>query len=273
MLGYLKSTQELFGSRRISTLSWEEIEELRNRRLSEVSPSYCRKELIMMGAVLQRQVKARRLAVNPVKQVDLPRFNDTRERILSDYEFRRLLNVRWEVDKKRYKLTKGMEPYMRLALVIADYTAMRIGEILDMQWKNVDLVNGLIFVPESKNGSRRLVPIHDELRKILFAQSKRSHFVVCHHRRQVRSIRKGFAKARYKAGLSDLRIHDFRHRAITRWIQQGHPINAIMKATGHKTYSAFLRYANLKEGDVQSLVGRKAEPLPLITYDDFCKVA
>jgi integrase len=49
-----------------------------------------------------------------------------------------------------------MDHHTRLALVTADFTGMRIGEVLDLKWKNVDLINGLIFVPKSKNGSRRL---------------------------------------------------------------------------------------------------------------------
>ena len=32
-----------------------------------------------------------------------------------------------------------------------------------------------------------------------------------------------------------------------------------------------MRYANLRETDVQVLVGRKAETLPVFTYEDFCK--
>jgi len=42
-----------------------------------------------------------------------------------------------------------------------------------------------------------------------------------------------------------------------------------MKASGHSTFSAFSRYSNLKEGDIQILVGRKTEPLPYITYREY----
>jgi integrase len=85
----------------------------------------------------------------------------------------------------------------------------------------------------------------------------------------VDSIRKGFINARKRAGLDWVWIHDLRHRAITRWIQEGHPTSAIMKATGHRTFSAFQRYANLREGDIMRLVGRKTEPLPYVTLPEF----
>ena len=223
----------------------------------------------MMGAVLKRQVKMGRLEKNPVEMVDMPKVVDVRERILTDYEFRKLLNARWEFKNNGTMQTVTLAPHIRLSLLIADYTGMRIGEILAMKWKNVDLINGIIFIPTSKNQSRRNVPIHDELRKILMSQNKVSEFVINLKRKPVKSIRKGFNKAREKAELEDVRIHDFRHRAITRWVKEGKPINTIMAATGHRTISAFLRYANLRQGDIMDLVGKKTEPLPLITFEEF----
>jgi integrase len=137
-----------------------------------------------------------------------------------------------------------LEHYVRLALVIADYTVMRIGEILTMKWSDVDLDNGTIFIPKSKNGTKRQVPIHDELKLILNAEKRFGDFVVQKYHKPIKSIRKGFNKARLKAKLVDIRIHDFRHRAITRWVQEGKQINIIMAATGHKTFSAFQRCPN-----------------------------
>ena len=45
-----------------------------------------------------------------------------------------------------------------------------------------------------------------------------------------------------------------------------------MKAASHTTFSAFKRYANLKEGDIQILVGRKTEPLPYVTYEEYQEI-
>jgi integrase len=273
MLQYLDNTVKFFGIRDISTLTWQEIEAYGNVRLREVTANYVRKELVMMGAVLERQVKMGRIMKNPMKHVELPEVHDVRDRILTDEEFRSLLSVSWNFKKQGKMRTKGLEHHVRLALVIADYTAMRIGEILSMKWSEVDLDNGVIFIPKSKNGSKRQVPIHDELKLILAAEKRFGDHVVQKYNKPIQSIRKGFNKARLKAKLLDIRIHDFRHRAITRWVQEGKPTTVIMAATGHKTFSAFLRYANLRDGDVQALVGRKTESLPVIPFKEFSKVA
>ncbi len=90
---------------------------------------------------------------------------------------------------------------------------------------------------------------------------------------KLRTIDKGFRVARKKAGLEDFRIHDLRHRAITRWVKAGYPPNVIVKATGHKTYSAFNLYANLKGDDVMVLVGKKNKELPIVTLKDLQDIA
>jgi integrase len=226
----------------------------------------------MMGAVLERQVKMGRLKANPMKHVDQPQVNDVRERIPTDEEFRKLLNIEWEIDNRGNKSKKGMDRHIQLSLVIADFTAMRIGEILSMKWADVDLEQGVIFIPQSKNGRKRRVPIHEELRQILMAEKRCCDHVIHFNDNPVKDIHKGFMNARAKAKLVDIRIHDFRHRAITRWTQEGKSVNIIMAATGHKTFSAFLRYSNLREGDIQALVGRKTVPLPIISFKDFCEM-
>jgi hypothetical protein len=47
------------------------------------------------------------------------------------------------------------------------------------------------------------------------------------------------------------------------------PLSAIMKASGNSTYSAFSRYSNLRDGDIQVSVGRKTKPLPCVTFEEF----
>jgi len=273
MLINLKNASRVFGTMEVAAVTWQGIEKYRNHRLGEASPAYVSKELSMMGAVFDRQVKLGRITQNPVKLVSKPIVRNTRERILSEEEFQTLLSIRWEVNNRGTKKLKTMEAHTRLALVIADYTAMRIGEILSVTWKDVNLEEGLITVRESKNGYSRLVPIHPELKKILSEEKERFGSVVSFKgTAAMTSISKGFMKARKEAGLEDMTIHDFRHRAITRWVQEGKPINIIMAASGHRTTSAFLRYSNLRQADVKILVGGKVKPLPVISFATFKKL-
>lgn len=122
MRGRLNSSEKFFENRDISTLKWEEIEQFRNKRLSEVKPATVKQDLDMMHAVLQRQIKTGRLKENPLDKVDRPTFNNTREEVISHSEFISLLSAHWEIDNRGFKTTKHVDPHLQLALIIADFT-------------------------------------------------------------------------------------------------------------------------------------------------------
>jgi integrase len=86
---------------------------------------------------------------NPVRQVRRPKINNRRERRLQAGEWQALLDA---VSDQRTPLLK---PLLRLALA----TGMRRGELLGMQWRHVDLNRRTVFLPKTKNGSARRVPL------------------------------------------------------------------------------------------------------------------
>jgi integrase len=268
-VGKLKASLSFFENRDVRTLRWQEFEDFRNQRLAVIAPSTVKQELDLIHAVLERQKKEGRLKENPLDKVERPKFNNVREEILSHGDFIKLLNVKWEVDNRGFITERSMGLHLKLALVIADYTAMRISEILNTKWRHIDSDYREIFIPDSKTKKKRSVPIHPELAKILASIPRTCEFVVQYKGKSAQSLKSSFNLARSKAKLPWVRIHDFRHRAITRWVQMSHPLSAIMKASGHSTFNAFSRYSNLKDGDTQILVGRKTEPLPYVTFADF----
>jgi integrase len=269
MLGRLKPSLTLFETHDIKSLHWQDFEDYRNKRLSVVTPSTVKQELDLLHAVFERQIKVGHIKENPLNNVDRPQISNTREQILSHKDFLRLLHVRWEINNRGYITQKTIEPHLKLALVIADYTAMRISEVLKLKWAHIQGHYESIYIPDSKTKKKRVVPIHPELAKILSSMVRISDYVIQYKGNPVASLKKAFGQAREKSNLLWLHIHDLRHRAITRWTQASHPLSAIMKASGHSTFSAFSRYSNLKDGDVQILVGRKTEPLPVVTYEEF----
>jgi integrase len=48
-------------------------------------------------------------------------------------------------------------PYICVVLALA--TGMRQGELMGLQWRDVDLKNGVAILYETKNGERRRVPL------------------------------------------------------------------------------------------------------------------
>ncbi len=63
-----------------------------------------------------------------------------------------------------------------------------------------------------------------------------------------------FKRARARAGLGDLHIHDLRHEATSRFFEKG--LNPMQAATvkGHKTLQMLKRYTHLKAEDLARML-------------------
>src|SRR2546422_180029 len=86
---------------------------------------------------------------NPCKRVSKPSEPRGRVRFLTDEERQRLLDA----------CTASSSRYLYLVVLIALSTGFRKGEILHLQWPDVDLTQGRITSHETKNGERRTVPL------------------------------------------------------------------------------------------------------------------
>ena len=58
------------------------------------------------------------------------------------------------------------------------------------------------------------------------------------------TIKTGLKSALAEAGVEDFRLHDSRHTAITRMVNEGLPSSEIMKTSGHTQMTTFQRYVN-----------------------------
>src|SRR5512133_2750003 len=118
----LKASLRFFNERRITSIQWDEIEVYKNKRLKEVACSTVRQELSMIGAVFERQLKNGVINDNVVKMVKPPIVKNVRENILTHLDFLKLLRAQWNYKNHGKEKVKKIEHYIKLALVIADYT-------------------------------------------------------------------------------------------------------------------------------------------------------
>ena len=86
---------------------------------------------------------------NPVKPVRRPKIDNRRERRLQQGEWQALLGA----------VNQARSPLMKPLLTLALATGMRRGELLSIQWKHVDLERRTVFLPQTKNGRARTVPL------------------------------------------------------------------------------------------------------------------
>ena len=96
---------------------------------------------------------------------------------------------------------------------------MRRGELLALEWSNVDLSACVAFLPLTKNGDSRAVPLSTKAVQVLQSlPMTASHLPVLPI--SAMALRKAFERVRDRAGLADLHFHDLRHTAVTRISQK-----------------------------------------------------
>lgn len=172
---------------------------------------------------------------NPVKKARKPKVSRGRERRLQEGEEEKLLK----------HAPEGFAPIIKFALE----TAMRRGEIAALRWENVKLKESTVFLPKTKNGAARTVPLSPaalNVLKELPRDIKGSVF-----RLAPDEITQAMKKARAGAKLKDLRFHDLRHEAVSRLFEKTNlDIMQIQMITGHKTLQMLARYTHLRAVDL-----------------------
>ncbi len=126
-------------------------------------------------------------------------------------------------------------------------TGMRVSELLSARWANVDLDRRTLFVPTSKTGRSRYVPLAQAAIDVISALP-RGTFLFPNPRdrtKHLTTIKHGWQTARDAAGLPGLRIHDLRHSAASFMVNSGVDLFAVGKVLGHANVASSARYSHL----------------------------
>ena len=108
--------------------------------------------------------------------------------------------------------------------MVALHTGMRKGEILALRWPDVDFSRRILTIHKSKTGLKRGIPLSDTLTDVLRDLKKGRKLVDISGRVfpiAERSLQQGYKKALGKAGIKDIRPHDFRRTFASRLRNKG----------------------------------------------------
>ncbi|HZU24350.1 MAG TPA: site-specific integrase [Bryobacteraceae bacterium] len=189
---------------------------------------------------------------NPADDVEVYRPDDQRDRYLSEDEIRRLKAT---LDDKLYR--KGTREInqtffrLRLIVLVALTTGMRIAEIFSLKWGDLLYGEGLIAVrAKLKRGKVRYVPMTPELA----AEFRRYPAVFGEARifppepgatRERQRVDKSFATVLDLAGIEEFRFHDLRHTFASWYMMNGGDLYELAKILGHSNLKMTERYAKL----------------------------
>ncbi|HEY9746578.1 MAG TPA: site-specific integrase [Oculatellaceae cyanobacterium] len=197
---------------------------------------------------------------NPVRNVKKPKPERGRVRFLSDEERKNLL-AKCKADDKT---NAQNNPYLHTVVVLALLTGGRQGEIMGLQWKDIDFKRRRVTFHDTKNGDRRSVPLTKQAFDLLQGMSKvrriDSPYVFARKDgKKPMEIRKRWEKAVKDAGLEDFRFHDLRHTAASYLAMNGASLLEIADILGHKTLAMVKRYSHLTEGHTAAILERMAD--------------
>lgn len=226
--------------RSIYTFSPDDVQDFLDDLADEgVSESGRRKYCALLSHVFNTAVKRWRLKVsNPIPAMEMPAASKPRKRRLEKGEERKILQA----------LDSEKNPYPAAFVRLAIETAMRRGELLSLTWKNVDLEEKVAMLPETKNGEAREVPLFRAAREALRGLPKPWTGPVLPL--SMSALRGAWERALKEKGIHDLRIHDLRHEATSRFFEKGMNPIQVATITGHKTYQVMKEYAHLRPKDL-----------------------
>jgi integrase len=153
--------------------------------------------------------------------------------------------------------------YLYMGVVIAMFTGLRRGEVLGLQWQDVDFKRNMLNIRHNmtykglrlpKSQEIRTVPMSNTVSKLLRQHKKRclenklvlgsdyftSDFVVTREDGRLidpREFSRQFGKVLKRNNLEHVRFHDLRHTTASLLIHEGEDMKTISEILGHSSIS------------------------------------
>lgn len=243
-------------------------------KLKEITPSYCQKVInelaeqiksvhdykMHANQVFKYAVRKGYLVTNPMEHVEIPK---QEEEFLAESEKKRNFWTKDEVQKFLRLAKEHMELQDYIMFYMLIYTGMRKGELLALEWKDVDLTKRRIRIHQTlffKNGKEifqkvktyqeRTISIDDQTAKMLqkwriqqremllkIGQSERPIYVLT--RPDLRPLRHAHPNDKLTSfikrhGLHPITIHGLRHTHASLLFEAGASVKEVQDRLGHR---------------------------------------
>ena len=145
--------------------------------------------------------------------------------------------------------------YLKSMIIFSVETAIRQGELLAMRDDQFNFDKRTLYIPETKNGEPRTIPLSTKAIKVIQSVPRRLDGKVfpltCD------SLKAWFKVARNEAKLKDFRWHDLRRYACSLLFEKGLSVPELQLVSGHKDPRVLLNtYTKLSaENIAKKLIG------------------
>lgn len=146
----------------------------------------------------------------------------------------------------------------RLVLMFLYYTGIRLNEIVNLRWEDLDFQRGTIHLKTAKGGKERVIFLHDRLKKFIeYFNIKKEGFVFISNmgkKYDGRTVQMIVKHAAARAGIGKkVTPHTLRHSFATHLLEAGADIRHIQKLLGHSNLQATQIYTHVANKDIKKL--------------------
>ncbi len=248
----------------VTLITSKHIDDFKSFRSEQISKSTVNIQLCCIKAAFNLAVRWNMLEVSPAENVKKFRVEQTE--ILS-----------FRDDELRVLLSEIPDGNLKNIVLFAIYTGCRINEILNIQHKDIDLTERILFIRnnaetgfKTKTGRNRQIPISDSLYNPLQRLLKHDSNVYCLSEpdRYLFTNRKGFKfqkdyiSKQFKNHLracnlpEKFHFHCLRHTFVTNLIRNGVNISFVKELAGHSNISTTMNYIHLVTDDLRDAVNK-----------------
>lgn len=216
----------------------------------------------VLFSILRLGIENAKITVHPARLLKRKKVCDDRVRYLNQKELLAaeidyLKPLKTEEERLRAVISRDWPEHIE-EFEIALQTGLRCKEqFTRLDWSCVNLARKDLYVPPSKNGLSRHIPLNDVARgafqRLLDNQIgdgpipivPRGPIFVGKGGERLLSARHWFVRAVRKAGLDDFTWHDLRHTFASRLVMADVDIRTVAELMGHKNIQMTMRYTHL----------------------------
>lgn len=253
-------------------------------RQGGLSPKSIYNIFVVLNAALEK-ARGKIIADNPAAEVHVPESQPVERRVLT-------------VEEMETFIREVLVERLRLAMLLSLFTGIRMGEVLPLQWDdlnekkrtiriNKDLVRVLLFddpsgkktelilqeTPKSKSSNRE-VPVHEYVFGLLMSykqlqassgQPNPLNLLFPSKRgtyTDPRTYQKRVQAVCKRCELQGVNVHALRHTFATRLMEQNVPIRTIQNLLGHSSITTTERYSHVLDDEKRKAIHRMSDFLP-----------